>query len=261
MDNIFIVLPLWATMLIVTGVVAGAAVGLQATIRRLLPEVLARRHNDVAGFLVAVVGVIYAVTVGFIIAQQWDEFTDAKDRSYREAFTLAAVAESSAVLGEREHRRYVEAVLDYNRAVLAGWEHQDRSDERAGLREAQSLDPLYRLLAEARPDTEAQRAFVQEAVGRLGQVADDREERLHRAGTAHLEWPLWVLVAFATVVVLVFCALFGLESPWLHYTMISGVALAVAGNLLLVILLNHPLSGPLRVEPDSYASVVRELSG
>ena len=42
--------------------------------------------------------------------------------------------------------------------------------------------------------------------------------------------------------------------------MIAGVALAIASNLLLVILLNHPLSGVMPVSPDAYQSVIVDLT-
>lgn len=260
MDTFLLNLPLWAVMVVVIGLLTGAAVGLQALIRRRLPEVMARRHNDVAGFLAAVIGVIYAVTVGFIIAEQWSDFTDAKDRAAREAFTLASVAEGSIVFGPAEQDRFQYAVLAYQQAVIADWDRQGESGGAADLRQSDLMAPLYELLAQARPGTEGQRAFVQDATRRLAQAAQDRDDRLHRASRAHLEWPLWMLVVFVSAVVLVFCALFGLESRWLHYTMISGVAMAVASNVLLIILLNHPLSGPLRVTPDAYADVVADLT-
>ncbi|GGK06842.1 hypothetical protein GCM10010123_40740 [Pilimelia anulata] len=261
MNNFLLDLPLWAVMAIIIAGLTGFAVGLQAVVRRWFPEIQSARHNDVAGFLAAVIGVIYAVTVGFIIAEQWENFTDAKERTYREAFSLGAIAEGSSVLGPEQQARYADAVLTYNRAVLRWWPQQGHTETEEETRDAQTLEPLYALAGQAQVTNEAQRAFVRETTAELGQVARDREDRLHRAGQAHLEWPLWVLIAFASAVVLVFCALFGLESRWLHYTMITGVALAVASNLMLVVLLNHPLSGALRVAPDSYQSVVDDLSG
>ncbi|GAA2526574.1 hypothetical protein [Pilimelia columellifera] len=259
MSNLLLDLPLWGIMVIVIGGLTAVAVGLQAAIRAFFPEIMAQRHNDVAGFLAAVIGVIYAVTVGFIIAEQWDNFTDAKDRTYREAFTLSSIVEGSIVLGPVQQRQFSDAVLAYNREVIAWWPRQGEGGAEE-LRQAQTLTPLHIALNQAQPTTEAQRAFVTDASARLADVAADREDRLHRARNAHLEWPLWVLVGFASAVVLVFCALFGLESRWLHYTMIAGVAMAVGSNLLLVILLNHPLSGALSVGPDAYLSVVADLT-
>ena len=38
-------------------------VAVQAVVRRLAPDIVAGEHNEVAGFLIAVVGVVYAATL------------------------------------------------------------------------------------------------------------------------------------------------------------------------------------------------------
>src|SRR3954468_11584082 len=97
------------------------AVALQAVIRRTFPALRARRHNSVAGFLVAVIGVIYAVTVGFIISHQWENYTVARERTFEEAVTLAGVAESADVMGPQIREELTRAVVRYNEEVIAWW--------------------------------------------------------------------------------------------------------------------------------------------
>src|SRR5215831_9233759 len=92
-------LPLWGTVLLLLVGLPAVVVGLQVAIRRVFPAIQRRKHNSVAGYIVAVVGVIYAVTVGFIIANQWENYTSARADTYTEAFTLAGVAEASQVMG------------------------------------------------------------------------------------------------------------------------------------------------------------------
>ncbi|GLW29436.1 DUF4239 domain-containing protein [Actinoplanes regularis] len=260
MENSDADLPLWAVMLLVVGMTVAFAVGGQALIRWMFPKLREKRHNDVAGFLVAVIGVIYAVTVGFIIAEQWNNFTDAREHAQQEAFALSSIAQGGVILGPIWQAQMEQAVVRYNQAVIEGWPQQGDAEELSRIREEQTLDPLFALLDQVRPTTPAQRAYVDQASKQLTFAVADREERLYRAGTSHLERPLWVLVVFASGVILLFCMLFGLESRWLHYTMITGVAMTVSCNLLLVVLLNHPLSGTLQVSPDAYKSVVRDLT-
>ena len=42
--------------------------------------------------------------------------------------------------------------------------------------------------------------------------------------------------------------------------MVACVSLAIGSNLLLVVLLDHPLSGVMPVSPDAYQSVVYDLT-
>ena len=51
-------------------------VAVQAVVRRLAPSIVEGEHNDVAGFLIAVVGVVYAVTLAFIVIVTWEEYRE-----------------------------------------------------------------------------------------------------------------------------------------------------------------------------------------
>ena len=58
---------------------------------RLVDPELRRDHNDLTGFIFAVVGVLYAVVLGFVAIGVWERFEAAEDRTYDEASSLAAV--------------------------------------------------------------------------------------------------------------------------------------------------------------------------
>jgi hypothetical protein len=238
-----------------------ATIALQALIRGRFPELKAKRHNDVAGFLLAVIGVIYAVTVGFMIANQWENYTEARERTWHEAYTLASVAEGGAVLDPAAREQIRVAVVDYNQAVIDWWSRQDRIGATTDLREEQTLERLLTVLDQARPTTDAQRAYVEQADERVLDVMVLRDQRLHEANRAHLEAPLWLILSISGAVTVGFCLLFGLETQWLHYILVAGLAITIAISFLLIVLLNYPLSGVMPIAPDSYESVVRDLSG
>jgi Protein of unknown function (DUF4239) len=251
--------PLWSVMVLLLFTLPAIAIGLQAIIRRRFPDLKQRKHNDVAGFLVAVIGVIYAVTVGFIIASQWDNYTEARDHTYQEAFTLASIAEGSVVMGPQVQQQISAQIVAYNKAVIAWWPRSGRPATEFDPPEDASLIHMLETVNGLNPTTEAQRAFVREATADLIDVEAQSDQRTHQAGRAHLEFPLWLVIGIASGVTTAFCLLFGLETEWLHYVMVGAVALIIGSNLLLVVLLDHPLSGVMPVSPDAYQAVVDDL--
>jgi formate-dependent nitrite reductase membrane component NrfD len=50
------------------------AVGGLALVEYLVPWQVRQRHNDVAGFICAVLGVVYAVWLGFVTIAAWEDF-------------------------------------------------------------------------------------------------------------------------------------------------------------------------------------------
>jgi uncharacterized membrane protein YgaE (UPF0421/DUF939 family) len=65
-----------------------AVLGL-VVVQRLVPSALRQEHNDVAGFIYAVVGVAYAVLLAFVVVVVWEEYERAKDTVETEANELA----------------------------------------------------------------------------------------------------------------------------------------------------------------------------
>ena len=51
------------------------AVGGLLLVQRLVPPRLRREHNDVAGFIYAVLGVAYAVLLAFVVIVTWETFS------------------------------------------------------------------------------------------------------------------------------------------------------------------------------------------
>jgi hypothetical protein len=44
-----------------------------------VPTEVRQKHNDVAGFIYAVLGVVYAVLLALVVIAVWEEFDAAKD--------------------------------------------------------------------------------------------------------------------------------------------------------------------------------------
>jgi hypothetical protein len=69
---------------VVYGVLVVCAVGLAALgglalVQRLVPTEVRQGHNDVAGLIYAVVGVIYAVLLALMVIAVWEDYEKARD--------------------------------------------------------------------------------------------------------------------------------------------------------------------------------------
>lgn len=53
------------------------ATGGLVLVQRLVPIAVRRQHNDVAGFIYAVLGVVYAVLLGLMVVAVWEEWNTA----------------------------------------------------------------------------------------------------------------------------------------------------------------------------------------
>src|SRR5690349_23821653 len=111
-------LPVWLLGLLMIVVLPAVAVVAQIGIQRAWPKLAEGEHNDVAGFIIAVVGVIYAVLLAFVVIITWENFSDAEGIVAQEASALRSIYRESTAFPpearERLHddvRRYTEAAV------------------------------------------------------------------------------------------------------------------------------------------------------
>jgi hypothetical protein len=63
----------------------------QALVQRLVPSARRQEHNDVAGFIYAVLGVAYAVLLAFVAIVVWEDYETAESTMESEANELARI--------------------------------------------------------------------------------------------------------------------------------------------------------------------------
>ena len=104
-------------VLVVGGACLAAVAGLML-VQRLVPVNLRKEHNDVAGFIYAVLGVIYAVLLALVVIATWEEFGRARITGEGEANALAEICWLAHQLPEPEGRELQELCVAYAEEVV-----------------------------------------------------------------------------------------------------------------------------------------------
>jgi hypothetical protein len=137
------------TVLLCVGIVAlttGLSVAGVLLVRRRVALSTLETHQDVAGYILAVVGVVYAVLLAFVTISVWEQYEDAKGDANREAATVGLLYRDALILDRGNHRLQV-ALSDYARSV-AGPEWKEIAAEHREHRETDAA--LNRVWAEFR---------------------------------------------------------------------------------------------------------------
>src|SRR5919106_1162424 len=104
-------------VLVVIGVCLAAVAGLEL-VQRLVPAQKRQEHNDVAGFLYAVVGVVYAVLLALLVIAVWEQYQRARETVESEANAVADIAWIAHRLPEPEHHALQEDARSYAQEVV-----------------------------------------------------------------------------------------------------------------------------------------------
>jgi hypothetical protein len=249
----------WIAMTIPVGMmlVCGAmvvSVGGLILVQRLVPTAVRRQHNDVAGFIYAVLGVTYAVLLGLMVVAVWEEWNRAAVTADNEANALAEVFWIAARMPEPEGTKVQELARAYARIVVdEEWAlmQQQKSSPKAWDR----LDEIRASLQDFDPSNQQEQIIYEQSLESMRTLADARGDRLLEAEQG-LPIILWVVLVLGGVIVVGFTYLFGLESTVIHLLMVASLALVISLVLFTVAALNYPFEGDITIHPDAMEHVL-----
>ena len=226
-------------------------------VQRFVPMELRKQHNDVAGFIYAVVGIAYAVLMGLVVVASWEQFERARSTVEDEADELAEVFWLGHRLPEPEGRRLQELARSYAGVVV--------EEEWPLLARGESSPQAWALIDDIRltvqnmdPDTEAEQVLYFQGLERVHDLADARRDRLVEAREG-IPLILWVVLLVGAVVTVGFTYLFGMDSNATHTLMVAALALVIALVLFTIGALEYPFSGTVRLGPDAFELVLERF--
>jgi hypothetical protein len=247
-------------VLVVIGVCLAAVAGLEL-VQRLVPSEKRQQHNDVAGFLYAVVGVVYAVLLALLVIAVWEQYQRAREAVESEANAVADIAWIAHQLPETERyqlqelaRSYAQEVVDEEWPLMEqGIEGERRTPEGWDL-----IDDMRTTLQEVEPRTVAEQELYAEGLDQIQRLGDDRRMRLVAAEEG-LPGALWAVLVFGGVVAVGFTYLFGLQNTWAHRVMVMSLTAVIALVLFTIGVMEYPFSGGARLEPSAFELILERF--
>ena len=232
-------------------VVAGGGLVL---VQRLMPTRRRMQHNDVAGFIYAVLGVVYAVLLGLMVIAVWDDWNAANAAVDQEASELAEVFWLAHRLPQPEGRHLQELARSYARVVVnEEWPLMERG--KVSPKAWTILDEIRNEIQRMNPTTPTQQVLYEQGLQQVSDLADARRERLLDAEEG-VPAILWVVLIVGGVEVVGFTYLFGLQSTTVHVLMVTSLTLIIALVLFTVAALDHPFEGDIRIGPAAFEQVL-----
>ncbi|MBS1993512.1 MAG: DUF4239 domain-containing protein [Cyanobacteria bacterium SZAS LIN-3] len=239
--------PIGATVIV--GVTLLSVAGLLFVRKQFSLEEL-RKGHEVGGYLLSVVGTMYAVLLGLVVVDSMTKFQQARNIVESEANSLADVFMLADRLPPDKAKAIHELCNFYcNDLLTKEWPAMAKGEITMSARKA--AIKLIREVSDFEPTTENQKAIYPILVQETCQVWDSRRARTNISGygVPGVEWTVLIIGGIVTVV---FTYFFGLENAKAQITMTAMVSLLISLNLYLVVLFGAPFSGDLSVGEDAF---------
>jgi hypothetical protein len=249
----------------VIGVVCLLALGGLELVQRLVSAESRQRHNDVAGFIYAALGVIYAVLVALVVIAVWEEYQAASETVEQEANALAEIFWLGHRLPEPEGTHLQELARSYAHEVVdKEWPLMEQGQAPLMVQEQGTpagwtlIDEIRANLQEFQPHTPADEQLYAEGLDQIQRLADARRMRLVAAEEG-VPGVLWAVLIFGGIAAIGFTYLFGLENTWAHRLMVLTLAAVIGLVLFTIGALEHPFSGGARIGTGAFELVLERF--
>lgn len=236
---------------------SAVAVGIHALVQRRKDYARFAHHNDVAGFLLAVVGVVYAVVLGFVVVIVWERYTATQDYVQGEAAAVSDVYRLAAGFPpslrtpiRTKLRAYIDDVLQREWPRMHGGHVEGASNVLESV--AYDIDTFA-------PQNAAQANIQQATIAQMQVLFDARRHRFAHA-QASVPVILWVALVAGALVLLGFTYLLGTENRGIQLVM-TGALTAIVMILFIVIFeFDSPFRGSVSVQSADWSGLAHRLS-
>lgn len=237
----------------VGGAVLISLLGMWA-VRQLIPGKTLEDHKEIAGFIYAVIGGIYGVVLGFAVVALWDDFNDAQDRADQEASRISDLHRLAQGLPKEETRAFRMSLQSYCKSVIdEEWDAMEM--KRSSSRTHDRLLAIWQAGHRLTPRTDTEKIIFDKIEAGMASLDDARRGRLLAARTG-LPAPLKFALFAGAGITIGFSLLFGVKSAIAQSVMTILLAALIGLGLFLIMTLEGPFSGGLKVQPEAFASVL-----
>ena len=248
-------IPTYALALIMLAIFCAFAIAGLLVFRRMIPVHRSKQHNDIAGFMFATMGVIYAVLVAFMVIVSWQNFDKTSVNLEKEANDYADLYRDSTGLSKDTQIKIKSALAAYVSSAV--------NDEWPLLAKGQSSKKTHALLLKVwdvyinfSPKTETQKVFFAESVRKLNDANELRRLRIVDAKDG-LHPVLWSVLIVSGIITILFTFFFGTENFIEQICMTCLLSSLIALVLLTIMVFDYPFTGDVSISP----AVLRQILG
>jgi Protein of unknown function (DUF4239) len=215
-------------------------------------------HHEVAGFLIGIVGVVYAVLLAFVVIVVWERYNDAGRGVAQEANQIGDLWQMAGGFGPELQTQARGSLVAYARAVI-DTEFASMRQEEASREAEAAFARIWNVYRSAEPRSETEKALFDESLATMNVLSDARQTRLHEARD-HTPGVVWAALFGGAAITIGFTFLFQLKSFSLQLVMTASVVVLIALVLFLIIALNRPFGGVLPLDADPFVAQVARMA-
>jgi hypothetical protein len=211
-----------------------------------------KTQHDITDPYSQFVAMLFAVLLGFMIADAMQRFAEARNTVQLEASALGNVYRLAEGLPQDKCRKVRTLCRSYAVEVI-----QDEWEKMTQKSDSPRVWDIYRTLWTSvttfEPTSNRESNAQQLLLTSMQSMGDNRRLRIE-ALHAGLPLELWVVLFFGGAATIVFTYFFSADNLKIQIVMVGLVSLVICLNLFLLATYDDPFSGDVRITPDAFVT-------
>jgi len=243
-------------VILVTVFVVLALAGQYLLKGRVQIEILEQHHSAAEGML-GVVGTLFSVLLGFMVAAAMARYGDAQMHVEQEANNVASIFRLARGLSAEDRVRLRQLCRDYAAEVVD--KEWDQMEQHININHGwEGYQKLWEGVVAVVPENDRQSNLQQAINDAMMGVGEHRRARLVLA-QQELPTALWIVVGFGAIITVAFTYVFMSQFHGVHGFMTTMVAATLALNIWLLAAYSSPFSGELKLKPLMYGMLRKSV--
>ncbi len=255
----FYSLPLFAGAVIFCFFYMAVSILIGVFIRRKVHAAELKANHDIAGFTFGVVGVMYAVLLGFVVINVWDDFSTSQELCEDEANRIVNVYRDVSVLPAAERVEIHEKLRSYADSIVKEeWKRLAGGEESESVKRL--LNETWNALHAAHPASDTQKIFYLSAISRFSDADALRAKRV-LSSRRSLHPLLYLALIAGGMLSTAFVYFFAHERMFAQILIIGSLSFIVSLFIFLIITIDNPFAGSFSIKPDAMERAIRVIDG
>lgn len=207
-------------------------------------------HNEVAGFIYAVIGVLYALLLAFVVIDVWEQYRDSENYTELEATSLVNVCRNVEVFPDSVKAEIQENIYKYAEQMVE-LEFPAMYNKTTNEELEKTYNRIWQGIYNYIPDNNYNQIWYQETVKEMNEFDRNRKMRIFSI-SQEIPSLMWIVLIMGAALTILFSYLFGTQNVWAHIIMVLTLSSMICITFLLVAEFDHPFGGLIHVTPEAF---------
>lgn len=230
-------------------------------IHRKVPLSFRYQENAAVISISELIGIIYAVLVGFTILYELNSFNKADQAEKEEAKLMFTIYRQARALPEPERSTIRDQIVLYaNNAIFKEWPDLSKghSVDKTGLLIINNIsNSIYDLMIKANLSDAVRNAINNLSLSNNA-LFDAHQERVSLT-TSSLSPSLWFVLILGSLLTVAINFILGMHIR-LHLACVAGIAMMVSAVFYLIVTLDRPYRGDFSIEPKTFLATLEYIN-